>query len=61
MEHTSSEPMLSRAGGLQSEGQHTNDKASSNCVLDTGETLCLSSKPLLDGYRMPAEWEDHER
>ena len=61
MEHTHLERTLSRAGGLQNEGKHTNGEAPSNCAPGIGETLCLISKPLLDGYRMPAEWEEHER
>lgn len=56
-----SERTLSGAGALQSEGQHTNGKAPTNGALGVGEALCLNSKPLPDGYHMPAEWEEHER
>lgn len=65
MEGTFSESATSRPGGFQSEDkdQHRSNgtAASIHCAFGIGEGLSVGSKPLLDGYHMPAEWEEHER
>lgn len=58
MQATSPERGLSTDAAAQTEEQRVTEQGSSFGLTATSR---LGSKPLLDGYHMPAEWEPHER